>query len=437
MPSRCACRLSAASAGRQPTLSCRPPAAERAWRSGRVFRELPPATYRAGCGRAGACSGYARQSTPADEFGGDRLHQLRAVAVIHRARGDERVNQRRRDDQVRQPQRREQRFGEGAEVQHPATAIRALHRRYRQAVVMKLAVVIVLDDPGLLPVRQRQQRQAACQAERCAGWVLVRGRQINQTRVGQGGVSTQAVAVHRDRRQGGSGADKSVSCPGVTRLFHPDAVAAVQQQRGDQLQRLLRTGQHDNLPCIADHAARLIDVGGNRFTQRQIALRVAVAQQAFSCSRRRCAVSCFHKASGNARRSGEPAANARGCCGSRQPPVCTICWPRCERRGMPAAVAGGGDLAMIIATKVLADAALQIPLRLQLTVGRFDGHSREAQIAGQHPAGRQALPNAQCSLVDGLPQCAAQAIAQRTGGVGRLLKQRDQRVPHNGSYHGW
>ena len=149
----------------------------------------------------------------ADEFGGDRLHQLRTVAVIHRARGDERVNQRRRDDQVRQPQRREQRFGEGAEVQHPATAIQALHRRYRQAVVMKLAVVIVLDDPGLLPVRQRQQRQAACQAERCAGWVLVRGRQINQTRVGQGGVSTQAVAVHRDRRQGGSGADKSVSAP--------------------------------------------------------------------------------------------------------------------------------------------------------------------------------------------------------------------------------
>ncbi|MEW7000674.1 hypothetical protein M5585_11290 [Serratia ureilytica] len=47
------------------------------------------------------------------------------------------------------------------------------------------------------------------------------------------------------------------------------------------------------------------------------------------------------------------------------------------------------------------------------------------------------MPNVQCPLMDGLPQCAAQAIAQRAGGVGRLLKQRDQRVPHNWPYDLW
>ena len=49
-----------------------------------------------------------------DEFGGDRLHQLGAVAVVNRTCGGKRFHQGGRHHQIGQPQRREKRFGKGA-----------------------------------------------------------------------------------------------------------------------------------------------------------------------------------------------------------------------------------------------------------------------------------------------------------------------------------
>ena len=45
-------------------------------------------------------------------------------------------------------QRREQRFAEGAGVQHPPLNIEAFQRRQWPPVIAKLAVVVILEDPG-------------------------------------------------------------------------------------------------------------------------------------------------------------------------------------------------------------------------------------------------------------------------------------------------
>ncbi|MNH22995.1 hypothetical protein D3C79_828730 [compost metagenome] len=48
-----------------------------------------------------------------DEFGGDRLHQLGAVAVVNRTCGGKSFHQRGRHHQIGQAQRGEKRFGKG------------------------------------------------------------------------------------------------------------------------------------------------------------------------------------------------------------------------------------------------------------------------------------------------------------------------------------
>ncbi len=53
-----------------------------------------------------------------------------------------------RHDDEADPQRRQQAFGEGAEIEHAAGPVQPCKRRDRPAAILELAVVIVLDDVG-------------------------------------------------------------------------------------------------------------------------------------------------------------------------------------------------------------------------------------------------------------------------------------------------
>ena len=78
-------------------------------------------------------------------------------------------------------------------------------------------------------------------------------------------IGHQSGVVHLDRDKFGSDAAKGVSGTAITGVFHPHFVTAIQQQGGNQLQGLLRTGQHHDLLRIAVNAARLADIAGNGF----------------------------------------------------------------------------------------------------------------------------------------------------------------------------
>ena len=70
--------------------------------------------------------------------------------------------------------------GEGSDVDDAAIAVETLERFEGMAFVMEFAVVIVLDDDGVLAVSPLEQRQATRERENCAGGELVRGSDKDQ-----------------------------------------------------------------------------------------------------------------------------------------------------------------------------------------------------------------------------------------------------------------
>ncbi len=99
----------------------------------------------------------AEEVAVVDEGGEDLLRQHRLAAgeqiggIVkgrHRAGGHH---------HVAETQRRHHGFAEGAHVDHPILKIEAFQRRQHLAGVVKFAVVIILDDPGVIlpgPVKQ-------------------------------------------------------------------------------------------------------------------------------------------------------------------------------------------------------------------------------------------------------------------------------------------
>ena len=64
-----------------------------------------------------------------------------------------------RHDQIGKPNAREKHLAERAGIEHTPITIQALQRRQRAADIPVLAVIVVLDDPGVVlrcPVQQRQ-----------------------------------------------------------------------------------------------------------------------------------------------------------------------------------------------------------------------------------------------------------------------------------------
>ncbi len=213
-----------------------------------------------------------------DKGGGHRLRQQRAVSIHHAAQTQQRFDKGIRRYHPRQPQRGKQRFRKGAEINHPTVGPKPLHGGHRLRVVPEFAVVIILHDPALPLLRQRQPRQPPFQAERRAGGILVRRGQVNKPRRAVGR-RHRSLLVDRHAGNARAGVEKSVMRARIAGVFHPHFFAIIQQQQRQHLQRLLRTGQHNNLLRCAAHAARLRQISGERLTQRQPALRIAVAHQ--------------------------------------------------------------------------------------------------------------------------------------------------------------
>ena len=103
-----------------------------------------------------------------DEVGHDRLQQPRALPVGEMARRGERPHQILGQDGVAEPQRREQQFAEGAEIDHPAGPVEPLQRRQHARGLLELAFVIVLDDPGAAGFGPGEQGPAPRQRHRHA-----------------------------------------------------------------------------------------------------------------------------------------------------------------------------------------------------------------------------------------------------------------------------
>ncbi len=79
-----------------------------------------------------------------------------------------------------EPQGREHRLGKRADIENALGSVGALQRRQRPPVVAELAVVVVLDDPGVLLIGGLKQFLAPPQAHFNAGRMLMGGRDEDQ-----------------------------------------------------------------------------------------------------------------------------------------------------------------------------------------------------------------------------------------------------------------
>ncbi len=158
------------------------------------------------------------------------LQQRRATAATQPAAARECFRQTDGHHQISHAQRREQRFAEGAGVQHPTLNIEAFQRRQRPPVIAKLAVVVILEDPGPALLRPVEQRHAPRQAERDAERALMGRRHHRQPRLRRRqntGGHVHALFIHRHGDRPDAGGQQQRTRDRIAGIFDPYRVAGM------------------------------------------------------------------------------------------------------------------------------------------------------------------------------------------------------------------
>ena len=124
-------------------------------------------------------------------------------------------------DEIGKPQAGKQHLAEGAGIEHAPVAIQALQRRQRAADIAVFAVIIVLDDPGVVARRPIQQRQAPGQGQGHAERALMRRRDHRGARARRQLDRPRKRPCRRDR-----------PAPGPPRCAYGQAARASADSRG-------------------------------------------------------------------------------------------------------------------------------------------------------------------------------------------------------------
>ena len=182
-----------------------------------------------------------REVALADEVRQDRLHGDGRVIVDDGAGGGKGLHQSRRNHQIGDAQGGKEHLREGTEIDHPI-GIQALQRRQRPPRIAELAVVVILQDPGVGFARPVEQLQSARQRHHHPQRILMRGRHHRQTGLGRPLPSLfdrQALAVHRQGNLADAGGDNRSGQTVIARRLQPDLVAGIGQNAQGQIEGLL------------------------------------------------------------------------------------------------------------------------------------------------------------------------------------------------------
>src|SRR5262245_26504862 len=166
---------------------------------------------------------------------------------------------------------------ERADIDHPTASVDRLQRLDRTPAEPELAVVIVLDDPCVVPLRPVQESEPALKRHRHAQRKLMRGRDIDQPGTSWDRVDHQALTV--DGHAGHprtEGLEEPPRWRG-TRSFACPPVARVQRGTADQIDGLLGAVRHHNVVSGRLDSTRDPDVPGGRLAQPLMAGWVPVA----------------------------------------------------------------------------------------------------------------------------------------------------------------
>ena len=118
----------------------------------------------------------------ADEVGERRLEEERRILSGDADRRLEALDELRRDDDVGDAERREHRLRQRADIDDAAAVVQALHRRDRMPAEAILAVVVVLDDPGVVLLGDMEEAEAHVHRHHQAERPLAGGGDEDQAR---------------------------------------------------------------------------------------------------------------------------------------------------------------------------------------------------------------------------------------------------------------
>ena len=224
----------------------------------------------------------SREMPFVDELREHRLSEIRLGHIDRLAHGEKAIEQVGRDHHVADAHRGKEHLAERPDIDHARVGIEPLEGRDGTALVAILAVVIVLDDPGTRTLRPLEEFQTSPQTHGPAQRKLMRWRDERHA-----GAPTQtharrhidALAIDRDRHDLSAVDRKHALRKPVARIFHPHAIAWIEQCQSRDLQCLLRSVDDQDLLRLTAHSSRRAQIGRERLAQIQSPTRQPVLQR--------------------------------------------------------------------------------------------------------------------------------------------------------------
>ena len=176
----------------------------------------------------------------AQEIGGGALDVPRRVAQDAGPQRPGRRDERRGADEVAEPETGEDRFGEGADVDHPPGFIHGFQGGGGGAKEGHLEFIIILDDQHVVGLGPVQQRLTAGVRHGGGRGALVAGGGENDVGVGGDGGGVEAVCVQGEGDQGGVGLLEEGAEGGVAGILDHRVAVRGEQLRGEP-EGVLRT----------------------------------------------------------------------------------------------------------------------------------------------------------------------------------------------------
>jgi hypothetical protein len=212
-------------------------------------------------GRIGAAGAMemAGHGAFVEQAGEGALGQRFAVPIDQLSDGAETWRQRARGHEETEAERGRERLRERADVDDPAVVVEEVQRFERSAGEPELAVVVVLDDGGVVGAGPGEQRPAAGQGHDRAERELVRRRHVHEPSLGRQRVHDDALGVDRHADDVGAAQPGEVAESWVARILDGDDVAGPDQRGQHEVERLLGAGGDDDPVRRRTDAAGALD----------------------------------------------------------------------------------------------------------------------------------------------------------------------------------
>src|SRR6266568_6258297 len=143
-------------------------------------------------------------------------------------RRDQALEQLRRSDQVAQAQGGKEHLAKGSDIQHAPGAIQPLQCLQWPPAEAILAIVVVLDDPGVCLSAPFEQRQPSAQVHGDSGWELMRGSDDCQSRLWRElspGIDIDALLINWHRYEFCSGGQQCPTRSRIPGIFDPGRIS--------------------------------------------------------------------------------------------------------------------------------------------------------------------------------------------------------------------